>query len=82
MVSILCLYCLCAMIVGEISEDDSLASSNKNTNTERDFLLSLVKLTGSGLLLLTFPSENSPDTVDILSNIFQSMESGCLKSPL
>ncbi|XP_021909715.1 uncharacterized protein LOC110823607 isoform X2 [Carica papaya] len=67
---------------GEISEDDSLASSNKNTNTERDFLLSLVKLTGSGLLLLTFPSENSPDTVDILSNIFQSMESGCLKSPL
>ncbi|XWS34398.1 hypothetical protein CRYUN_Cryun21dG0035400 [Craigia yunnanensis] len=47
-----------------------------------DFVLSLVKLTRSGLLLLTFPGENSLDTIDIVSDIFRDLESVSLKSPL
>ncbi|KAK2635648.1 hypothetical protein Ddye_030440 [Dipteronia dyeriana] len=54
----------------------------KDTNAERDHVMSLVKLTRSGLVLLTFPGENSPDTVNIVANICQSLDSGSLKSPL
>ncbi|WOL09772.1 hypothetical protein Cni_G18525 [Canna indica] len=44
--------------------------------------LSLMKLSRSGLLLFTFPNNNSRHVVDVLSNIFCSLESGKLKSPL
>ncbi|KDP38205.1 hypothetical protein JCGZ_04848 [Jatropha curcas] len=60
---------------------DGLAKETDSME-ERSFALSLVKLTRSGLLLLTFVGENSPSTVDILSNIFQRLNSGSLKSPL
>ncbi|KAL5140235.1 hypothetical protein HKD37_10G029951 [Glycine soja] len=38
--------------------------------------LSLVKLTRNGLLLLNFPSNTPPNTVNIVSNIIQALESG------
>lgn len=62
-----------------MSNDDSLATTD--ANAEKVSGLSLVKLTRSGLVLLTFPADNSVDTVDILSNIFQSLESGTSKLP-
>lgn len=54
----------------------------KLANEEHNSLMSLVKLTKSGLLLFTFPIENSPDTTNIVSRVFQSMESGALKAPM
>ncbi|XP_010475760.1 PREDICTED: uncharacterized protein LOC104755119 [Camelina sativa] len=54
----------------------------KLANEEHNSLMSLVKLTKSGLLLFTFPVENSPDTTSIVSRVFQSMESGALKAPI
>lgn len=45
-------------------------------------LLSLVKLTKSGLLLFTFPKNTSPDVVDTVSKIMHSVESGSCGSPL
>ncbi|XP_074561298.1 uncharacterized protein LOC141817557 [Curcuma longa] len=53
--------------------DDDLAQSLN---------LSLVKLTRSGLLLLTFPDNNSRHVVDIVSDIFCALASRKLKSPL
>ncbi|XP_019428439.1 PREDICTED: uncharacterized protein LOC109336353 [Lupinus angustifolius] len=44
--------------------------------------LSLVKLTKSGLLLLTFPKNKLPNTVNILSNIIGGLESGNVNLPL
>ncbi|CAL0300533.1 unnamed protein product [Lupinus luteus] len=44
--------------------------------------LSLVKLTKSGLLLLTFPKNKLPNTVNILSNIIEAVESGTVNSPV
>ncbi|CAK9135437.1 unnamed protein product [Ilex paraguariensis] len=67
---------------GKLSEDSCLSSSKLDTDAEGGDVLSLVKLTGSGLLLFTFPRDNSADVVDIVSNIAQSLESGSLKSPL
>ncbi|OMO60763.1 hypothetical protein CCACVL1_23888 [Corchorus capsularis] len=61
---------------------DHLSSAKNDKSEALDFVLSLVKLTRSGLLLLTFPSENSPDTIDIVSDIFWDLESGSLKSPV
>ncbi|CAM8883164.1 unnamed protein product [Rhodiola kirilowii] len=52
--------------------------SQENGNSVR---LSLVKLTKSGLLLFVFPNDKSLDTTDIVSSIFQSLESGSLKPP-
>ncbi|XP_068646188.1 uncharacterized protein [Aristolochia californica] len=43
--------------------------------------LSLVKLTGSGLLLFTFPRYSRTQTADILSDIFNSLNSGSLRPP-
>lgn len=70
------------------SEDDGKPSKmttsspgKKETNVECSLVLSLVKLTRSGILLFTFPKDSSPDTVDIVSNIVQSLESGILKPP-
>ncbi|KAJ6890808.1 hypothetical protein NC651_024345 [Populus alba x Populus x berolinensis] len=73
-------------IIDEISggpaKDDCQSLSKADAAVERGFVLSLVKLTGSGLVLLTFPRENPSVTADIVSNIFQCLESGILKSPL
>ncbi|XP_015165671.1 uncharacterized protein [Solanum tuberosum] len=52
------------------------------TSMEKSDILSLVKLTRSGLVLFKFPFDKSPAVVDIVSQIFQSLESGILKSPL
>lgn len=52
------------------------------TFMEKSDILSLVKLTRSGLVLFKFPFDKSPAVVDIVSQIFQSLESGILKSPL
>ncbi|OIT40469.1 PREDICTED: uncharacterized protein LOC109236758 [Nicotiana attenuata] len=57
-------------------------NSESGTSIEKSDILSLVKLTRSGLLLFTFPFGKSPAVVDIVSQIFQSLESGILKSPL
>ncbi|XP_010458208.1 PREDICTED: uncharacterized protein LOC104739520 [Camelina sativa] len=71
-------------------ENDALQQTGENPNVEdlklaneeHNSLMSLVKLTKSGLLLFTFPVENSPDTTSIVSRVFQSMESGALKAPI
>ncbi|XP_062173142.1 uncharacterized protein LOC133878580 isoform X2 [Alnus glutinosa] len=57
-------------------------TSRVDTNLNRDPVLSLVKLTRSGLLLLTFPRDTPADTVGIVSNIMESLESGISRSPL
>ncbi|XP_027366650.1 uncharacterized protein LOC113872946 [Abrus precatorius] len=44
--------------------------------------LSLVKLTRNGLLLFTFPNNSLPDTVNIVSNIIQAVESGSVSVPV
>ncbi|KAK9027936.1 hypothetical protein V6N11_067757 [Hibiscus sabdariffa] len=62
--------------------DDSSISANTDKSEELEFVLSLVKLTRSGLLLLSIPVENSLDTIDVVSKIFCDLESGSLKSPL
>ncbi|KAA8529922.1 hypothetical protein F0562_034474 [Nyssa sinensis] len=67
---------------GKLSEDSCLSSAKSDTNEERSPVLSLVKLTRSGLLLFTFPRNNSPEVVNIVSNIIHSVESGSLSSPL
>ncbi|KAJ0096259.1 hypothetical protein Patl1_15699 [Pistacia atlantica] len=67
---------------GGLPKDDCSSHSKVDTNTEYDFDMSLVKLTRSGLLLLTFPRENSYNVVGVVSNIVQSLDSGTLKSPL
>lgn len=66
----------------ELPTDDSLPQSKTETKADGDCVMSLVKLTRSGLLLLTFPTEKSPDTVNIVANVFQSLSSGSLKSPM
>ncbi|CAH9144032.1 unnamed protein product [Cuscuta epithymum] len=48
---------------------------------EKNLDLSLVKLTRSGLLLLTFPCGKSPPIVNILFDIVQSLESNSLSMP-
>ncbi|KAJ0038544.1 hypothetical protein Pint_22553 [Pistacia integerrima] len=67
---------------GGLPKDDCSSHSKVDTNTEYDFDMSLVKLKRSGLLLLTFPRENSYNIVGVVSNIVQSLDSGTLKSPL
>ncbi|KAK9115704.1 hypothetical protein Sjap_014651 [Stephania japonica] len=62
-----------------VSEENCSVSTNMDMNVEKSFL-SLVKLTRSGLLLFTFSRNYSPDTVDIVSDIFHSIELGNLKS--
>ncbi|XWS69427.1 hypothetical protein CRYUN_Cryun04dG0178100 [Craigia yunnanensis] len=63
-------------------KDDCFSLAKTDKSEAPDFVLSLVKLTRSGLLLLTFPGENSLDTIDIVLEIFRDLESGSLKSPL
>ncbi|XP_026409575.1 uncharacterized protein LOC113304651 [Papaver somniferum] len=61
------------------STREATPSSPKMDVIEEKGILSLVKLTRSGLLLFTFPRSCSPDTVDIVSKIFESLGSGNLK---
>lgn len=70
------------LMVGGLQKNECHSSVKTDTNTETDFDMSLVKLTRNGLLLLTFPREHSPNTINIVSNIFQSLGSGSLKSPV
>lgn len=75
--------CLDIKETASASGDGKVPSSVK-AETEKDGVsaLSLVKLTRNGLLLLTFPSNMSPDTVNIVSNIIQASESGTVSSPV
>ncbi|KAM0043455.1 putative THUMP domain-containing protein [Helianthus debilis subsp. tardiflorus] len=66
----------------EVPEGSCVSTTKSDANTETSNPLSLVKLTRSGLLLFTFSNDHSPDVVDIVSNIMQSLESGSLKAPL
>ncbi|KAE8719618.1 hypothetical protein F3Y22_tig00109936pilonHSYRG00009 [Hibiscus syriacus] len=63
-------------------KDGSSISANTDKSEAPELALSLVKLTRSGLLLLTLPVENSLDTIDVVSKIFCDLGSGSLKSPL
>ncbi|KAK8627640.1 hypothetical protein V6N13_135247 [Hibiscus sabdariffa] len=67
---------------GGIPKDDSSISAKTDKSEALEFVLSLVKLTRSGLLLLSIPVENSLDTIDVVSKIFCDLESGSLKPPL
>ncbi|KAL5194653.1 hypothetical protein HKD37_20G056690 [Glycine soja] len=63
---------------------DGKLSSPVKAEAEKDGIanLSLVKLTRNGLLLLTFPINTHPDTVTIVSNIIQALESGTVSLPV
>ncbi|KAE8730059.1 hypothetical protein F3Y22_tig00003041pilonHSYRG00710 [Hibiscus syriacus] len=67
---------------GGIPKDGSSISANTDKSEAPELALSLVKLTRSGLLLLTLPVENSLDTINVVSKIFCDLGSGSLKSPL
>ncbi|KAB5537988.1 hypothetical protein DKX38_015521 [Salix brachista] len=69
-------------IDGGLAKQDCLSLAKADAPVERGFVLSLVKLTRSGLVLLTSPRENPSVTTDVVSNIFRCLESGILKSPL
>ncbi|KAL0697499.1 hypothetical protein Bca4012_053621 [Brassica carinata] len=71
-----------AQETGENLNAEDLKPAKESVSEEHKSLMSLVKLTKSGLLLFTFPVENSTDTTDIVSRIFQFMESGALKAPV
>jgi hypothetical protein len=60
------------------ADDESSAPEEEEGMTD----LSLVKLIRSGLILFTFPKDTSPDTVAIVSNIIQALDSGNLTLPL
>nr|XP_043613106.1 uncharacterized protein LOC122585074 [Erigeron canadensis] len=66
----------------EVSEDSCIYSSKQDAIATRADPLSLVKLTRSGLILLTFSHDHCPNVVDIVSNIMQSLEFGSSKAPL
>lgn len=68
--------------LGDNPNVEDLKLAKESISEEHNSLMSLVKLTKSGLLLFTFPVENSPDTTNIVSRVFQSMESGVLKAPM
>lgn len=67
------------MMAGQLLEDSCVEKGFPKWDSAT---LSLVRLTRSGLLLFTFPSHDSLDVVDIVSNIMCSLESGSLVSPL
>ncbi|XP_054805807.1 uncharacterized protein LOC129308604 isoform X2 [Prosopis cineraria] len=66
---------------GKLSDETHSTPTQAETSTSGAFDLSLVKLTRSGLLLFTFPRNALVDTVDIVSNIIQSLGSGSVSSP-
>ncbi|CAG7900061.1 uncharacterized protein LOC103836345 [Brassica rapa] len=67
---------------GENPNAEDLKPAKESVSEEQKSLMSLVKLTKSGLLLFTFPVDNSTDTTDIVSRVFPFMESGALKAPV
>ncbi|XP_077246984.1 uncharacterized protein LOC143886756 isoform X2 [Tasmannia lanceolata] len=67
---------------GEVARETNLLSTKRDGNEADSPVLSLVKLTRSGLLLFTFPSNHCQHTVDILSDIFLCLGSGTLRPPL
>ncbi|XP_052187532.1 uncharacterized protein LOC127798192 isoform X2 [Diospyros lotus] len=67
---------------GKVVENSCLSSPTAGKIVEKCPILSLVKLTGSGLLLFTLPGNDSPNVVNVLSNVIQSLESGTLRTPL
>ncbi|CAF2107872.1 hypothetical protein Bca4012_093770 [Brassica carinata] len=76
---------LCAQETEETGENlnaEDLKPAKESVNEEHKSLMSLVKLTKSGLLLFTFPVDNSTDTTDIVSRVFQCVKSGALKAPV
>ncbi|KAH7692102.1 THUMP domain-containing proteins protein [Dioscorea alata] len=66
----------------KVTKEASITSSEIDDSAKASPSLSLVKLTRSGLLLLTFLSDNVHQTVDTLSCIFHSLGSGKLKAPI
>lgn len=76
---------LCAQEAEETGENPNVEDpkpAKESVSEEQKSLMSLVKLTKSGLLLFTFPVDNSTDTTDIVSRVFQFMESGAQKAPV
>ncbi|CAN7134526.1 unnamed protein product [Brassica rapa subsp. narinosa] len=76
---------LCAQEAEETGENPNVEDpkpAKESVSEEQKSLMSLVKLTKSGLLLFTFPVDNSTDTTGIVSRMFQFMESGALKAPV
>lgn len=69
-------------MTGKLPQATCLSSTKAEIITGTVSDLSLVKLTRSGLLLFTFPRNALPDTVGIVSNIIQSLESGNVSSPV
>lgn len=67
---------------GENLNAEDPKPAKESVSEEHKSLMSLVKLTKSGLLLFTFPVDNSTDTTDIVSRMFQFIESGALKAPV
>ncbi|XP_062113128.1 uncharacterized protein LOC133824273 [Humulus lupulus] len=65
----------------ENKSGSSVLSTKNDTIEERNHVLSLVKLTGSGLLLFTFTKGTSFDPVQIVSNIIESRDSASSSSP-
>ena len=61
-------------------EGNSLLSATVETS-ERISVLSLVKLTKSGLLLFTFSRDTSFNTVSVVSDVLRSLESEGSASP-
>lgn len=70
------------MMTGKPSKGICSSPARVDINLEEGPILSLVKLTRSGLLLFTFPRNSASDTVSTVSNIMDSFESGTSKSPL
>ncbi|KAB1205919.1 hypothetical protein CJ030_MR7G016899 [Morella rubra] len=68
---------------GNSKHEKGICSSLARVETNLDKpVLSLVKLTRSGLVLFAFPRNTPSDTVGIVSSIMVSLESGISKSPL
>lgn len=70
------------IIQNEPSKDADLSSKRNEELVGQKHTLSLVKLTGSGLLLFISPKDSSLDSVHIVSDVLQSIDSGALKRPL
>lgn len=67
-------------MAGDLSDGTSLSTANVDVG-EKSPALSLVKLTRSGLLLFTLPRSSCHDTVGIVANIVQSLETRSTSSP-
>ncbi|KAG0488485.1 hypothetical protein HPP92_007296 [Vanilla planifolia] len=66
---------------GEAAEMSS-SPSVSDENAKRNSILSLVKLTRSGLLLFTLPNGEGCQVIDVLCSIFRSLSSANQKPPI